>query len=141
MCRCGGTLLVGVEDRDERHLGQVEALAEQVDADQHVVDALAQLGQQLDAAQRVDVGVQVAHAHPVLAEEVGELLGHLLRQRRDEHALVALDPHRISSSRSSIWPFDGFTTISGSTRPVGRMICSTTPSAMPISYLPGVADR
>ena len=31
--------------------------------------------------------------------------------------------------------------ISGSTRPVGRMICSTMPSAMPISYRPGVADR
>ena len=28
--------LVGVEDRDQRHLGQVEALAQQVDADQHV---------------------------------------------------------------------------------------------------------
>src|SRR5690606_17171357 len=42
-------LLVGVEDRDERHLGQVEALAEQVDADQHVELAGAQLPQQLDA--------------------------------------------------------------------------------------------
>ena len=32
-------LLVGVEDRDERDLGQVEALAQQVDADEHVEDA------------------------------------------------------------------------------------------------------
>ena len=29
-------LLVGVEDRDQRHLGQVEPLAEEVDADQGV---------------------------------------------------------------------------------------------------------
>ncbi|BCI88715.1 hypothetical protein NIIDMKKI_39210 [Mycobacterium kansasii] len=36
-------LLVGVEDRHQRHLGQVEALAQQIDADQHVVVAEAQL--------------------------------------------------------------------------------------------------
>ena len=29
-------LLVGVEDRDQRHFGDVEPLAQQVDADQHV---------------------------------------------------------------------------------------------------------
>ena len=87
--RAQEALLVGVEDRHERHLGQVEALAQQVDADQHVVDAGAQLGEQLDATEGVDIRVQVAHPHAVLAEEVGELLGHLLRQRRDEHALVA----------------------------------------------------
>ena len=34
-------LLVGVEDRDERHLRQVETLAQQVDADEHVVVARA----------------------------------------------------------------------------------------------------
>ena len=54
-------LLVGVEDRHQRDLGQVETLTQQVDADQHVVLAEPQLPQQLDAAQRVDLGVQVAH--------------------------------------------------------------------------------
>jgi hypothetical protein len=33
---------------------------------------------------------------------------------------------RISPSRSSIWPLVGRIITSGSTRPVGRMICSTT---------------
>ena len=47
----------------------------------------------------------------------------------------------ISSSRSSTRPLEGLITICGSTSPVGRMICSTTPSAMPSSYLPGVAER
>ena len=89
--RAQEALFVGVEDRDERHLGQVEALRAEVDADEHVVHALPQLGEQLDAAQRVDVGVQVAHANPVLAEELGELFGHLLREGRDEHSLVLLD--------------------------------------------------
>ena len=54
-------LLVGVEDGDQRHLGQVEALPQQVDADQHVELAEPQVPQDLDALDGVDVGVQVAH--------------------------------------------------------------------------------
>jgi hypothetical protein len=40
-------LLVGVEDAHERHLGQVEPLAQEVHADEHVELALAQVGQDL----------------------------------------------------------------------------------------------
>ena len=48
---------------------------------------------------------------------------------------------RISASRSSTWPFTGRTMTSGSTRPVGRMICSTTtPPARSSSQSPGVAE-
>ena len=47
--------LVGVEDRDQPAFGNVEPLAQQVDADQHVVDAEAQVADQLDALQRLDV--------------------------------------------------------------------------------------
>ena len=41
--------------RDQRHLGQVETLAQQVDADQHVELAEAQVAQDLDALERVDL--------------------------------------------------------------------------------------
>ena len=41
-------LLVGVQDRDQRNLGQVQTLAQEVDADDHVVDAEAQVAQDLD---------------------------------------------------------------------------------------------
>ena len=82
-------LLVGVEDADEAHLRQVEALAQQVDADDDVVDAEAQVAQDLDALQRVDLGVQVVRADAHLLQVVGQVLGHLLRQRRDQHALAA----------------------------------------------------
>src|SRR4051795_3425291 len=64
-------LLVGVEDRDQRDLRQIETLAEQVDADQHVELAEAQVAQDLDAFDRVDVGVEVAHAHAQLEQVVG----------------------------------------------------------------------
>ena len=76
---------------DQRHLGQVEALAQQVDADQHVELAEAQVAQDLDALERVDVRVQVADAHAELAVVLGQILGHALGQRRDQHALAHLD--------------------------------------------------
>ena len=85
-------LLVGVQDRHQRHLGQVETLAQQVDADEHVELAHPQLAEQLDPAQRVDLGVEVAHADAELEEVVGEVLRHLLRERGDKHPLVALGP-------------------------------------------------
>ena len=47
--------LVGVEDRDQPAFGNVEPLAQQVDADQHVVDAQPEVADQLDALQRLDV--------------------------------------------------------------------------------------
>src|SRR6266545_2139578 len=74
-------LLVGVEDGDQGDLGQVEALAQQVDADQRVELAEPQVAEDLDALHRVDLGVQVAHAQAHLEQVVGEVLGHLLGQR------------------------------------------------------------
>ena len=48
---------------------------------------------------------------------------------------------RISPSRSSICPFTGRISTSGSTRPVGRITCSTTtPADRVSSYGPGVAE-
>jgi hypothetical protein len=60
-------LLVGIEDRNQRDLGHVQSFAQQVDADQHVELAQAQVADDLDALDRLDVRVQVAHAHAVLA--------------------------------------------------------------------------
>ena len=83
-------LLVGVEDRDERHLGQVEPLAQQVDADEDVVLAEAKVADDLDPLERVDLRVEVARADAGLEQVVGEVLGHLLRERRDERPLASL---------------------------------------------------
>ena len=54
--RAQEALLVGVEDRHQRHLGQVEALPQQVDADQHVELAEAEVAEDLDALDGVDLG-------------------------------------------------------------------------------------
>jgi hypothetical protein len=122
-------LLVGVQDRHEGHLGQVEALAQQVDADEDVVLPEPQLAQQLDPAQGVDVGVQVADPDALVEQVVGEVLGHLLGQRRDEHPLVRAAR---GGSRQQVvdLALGGLEDDLGVDQPVGRMICSTTPSAL-----------
>ena len=94
--------------------------------------AEAQIAQDVDAVERLDVGVQVADAHAELAVVVGQVLGHALGQRGDRararssrralsdlgEQVVHLARHRAHLDRA------------GPCRPVGRMICSTTtPSA------------
>jgi hypothetical protein len=80
--------LVRVQDRHQRHLGQVETLTQQVDADENVVLPQPQLTQQLHPPQRVDLGVQIPHPNSLLQQVIRQVLRHLLRQRRHEHPLV-----------------------------------------------------
>ena len=83
--------LVGVEDRHQGDLGHVEALAEQVDADEDVELAEPQVAHDFHALHRIDVGVQVAYADTVLIEVLGEIFGHPLGQRRHQHPLARRD--------------------------------------------------
>ena len=81
--------LVGVEDGDKGAFGNVEALAQEVDADQRIERAEAEIADDLDALDGVDVRVHVAHAHAVLVQILGEVLGHALGQRRHQRAVAA----------------------------------------------------
>ena len=76
----------------QRDLGQVEPLAQQVDADQHVELALAQVAQDPHALERLDVGVQVAHPHAEVVVVLGQVLGHALGERGHQHALALRRP-------------------------------------------------
>ena len=84
------SFLVGIEDRDQPAFGNVEPLAQQVDPDQHVVDPQAQIADQLDALQRLDVGVHVADLDARLVHELGQILRHPLGQRGDERSVACL---------------------------------------------------
>ena len=55
----------------------------------------AQVAQDFDALQRVDVGVHVAHAHALFVHVFGEVFGHTLRQCRDQNA-IALQRHLLA---------------------------------------------
>ena len=70
--------LVRVQNGHQPAFGNVQPLAQQVDAHQHVIYAKAQVADQLDALERLDVRMHVAHAQPCLVHELGEVLGHAL---------------------------------------------------------------
>ena len=56
----------------------------------HVEGAEAQVAEDLDALQRVDVGVHVAHANALLVQILGQVLGHALGQHGDQRAIAGL---------------------------------------------------
>ena len=85
-------LLVGIEDRHQGHLRQVEALPQQVHPHQHVIFAIAQVLDDLDPLERMDLRVQVAHPHPVFGQIVGEIFRHPLGEGGHQHPLLLLGP-------------------------------------------------
>ena len=76
--------LVGVENGDQRDFGQVEALAQEVDADQHVELAQAQIAEQFDALEGVQIAVQPLAADVLLAEERRQVFGQPFGERGDQ---------------------------------------------------------
>ena len=82
-------LFIGVKNSHERHFGQIEALAQQIDTHKHVEFATAQIAQNLDALERRDVGMHIASTNPLIEQMIGEVFRHFLRERGNEHALVS----------------------------------------------------
>ena len=66
--RAQEALLVGIQNRDQRNLRDVQTLAEQIDADQHIELIEAHGADDLRALQGVNVRVQIAHPHADLPE-------------------------------------------------------------------------
>ena len=88
------------------------------------------------ALERLDVGVQVAHAHAEVVVVLGQVLGHALGERRDQHALAPLGAQR--GSRPAGRPPGPSPGAPRSPGPSGRWAgstCSTTtPPAFCSSY-------
>src|SRR5207237_8126801 len=57
------SFFIRVENGDERYLRQIESLAKQINADQHVEFTAPQAAQDLDAIERCDLGVQLSALH------------------------------------------------------------------------------
>ena len=81
-------LLVRVQDPDEPHLGDVEPFPQEVDANEHIELAQAQLPDDLAPLQRLDLGVEVAGPDLFVGKELTEFLGQLLRERGDENTVA-----------------------------------------------------
>ena len=88
--RAQKALFVGVEYRHQRDFRQVQAFAQQVDADQHVEFPAAQVAEDFHALERLDLRVQVPAANADLGVVVGQILGHALGQGGHQHALTGL---------------------------------------------------
>ena len=87
--RAQESLLVCVQNRDERHLRQVQPFTQQVDPDEHVESAPPQVAENLHTLQRLDIRVQVADLDAELLIVRRQVLRHPLGQRRHQHALPA----------------------------------------------------
>ena len=53
--------------------------------------AQPQVSEDLDALDGVDLRMQVAHPQPLFEQVVGEVLGHALRERGDQHPVALVD--------------------------------------------------
>jgi len=81
-------LLIRVEDRNQSAFGDVQPFPQQVDADQHIVNAHAQVADQLDPLQRFGVRMHVADLDPRFVHIFGQIFRHPLGQRGDERAIA-----------------------------------------------------
>ena len=80
--------LIGVEDGDHRHLGQVQSFSQQVHAHQNVKMSLTQISQQLDPFKSVQLAMEPL-APDILLDEVScQVFGQSLGECCDEHSLA-----------------------------------------------------
>ena len=92
--RCLGTeiaFLVRVQDGDQGAFRDVESFAQQVDADQNVEDAEAEITDDLDPLQGVDVGMDVADLKAGFRHVFGEIFRHAFRERGNQNPLIGGD--------------------------------------------------
>ena len=88
--------------------------------------AKPQVANDLDALDRVDIRMQIAHFDAVLGKIIGQVFGHALGERGDQHALIDLDAlvdlrQQVVDLRRRRPHFD-----LRIDKPVGRTTCSTT---------------
>ena len=81
-------LLIRIKNRHERDLRNVEALAKEVDAHEHVDLAHAQIANDIHAVERRSVRVHVVNLKSLVKEMVRKVLRHALCERRHQDALL-----------------------------------------------------
>ena len=81
-------LFIGIQDRHERHLRQIQALPQQVHPHQNVVLPEAQILDDLDPLDRVNLRVEITHPRTVFGQVIGEIFRHPLGEGGHQHPLL-----------------------------------------------------
>ena len=89
--RAEKAFLVGVENGNERDFGEVETFAEEIDADEDVVFAFAEIAEEFYPLERFNFGVHVAAGYTYFGVVVCQVLGHAFGESRYKNALVFTD--------------------------------------------------
>ena len=85
------SLLVGIQNGNKAALGNVQALTQQIDANQHIKHAQAQITNDGNALQCVNVRMKIAGIDAALAHILTQFLRHALGERGDQRALSVVD--------------------------------------------------
>src|SRR5208337_29247 len=85
------SFLVRVENADKPDLGDIKALAQEVDPHQHVEFAEPELADDLGAFQRLDLRVEVAGADTPVCEVLGKFLGKFFGERGHQYTVATFD--------------------------------------------------
>ncbi len=85
-------LLIGIEHGNKRYFAQIKPLTQQVDTDQYIKKATAQLFHDLHPLECLHVGVDVVAADVVSSQVFGQLFGHPLGEGGDQDPLIPFHP-------------------------------------------------
>ena len=83
---------IGIQNGYQRNLRQVQTLAQQVDAYQHLKLAQTQVTNQFHSLDGLDIMVHIPHLDAFLLQIIGQVLCHPFGQGGDQHTLVLLLP-------------------------------------------------
>ena len=85
------TFLVGIQNRHQRNFRHIQTFSQQVDPHQHVELAQPQVTDDFYPLHGINVGVQITHTDPMLAQILGQVFCHALGERGHQHPLALLD--------------------------------------------------
>ena len=85
-------LLIGIQNSNQRNFRQIQTLAQQIDANQHIKDTQAQIPNDFHALYRFDIMMQISHTNARVFQIIGQIFCHFDRQRCDQYALFSRCP-------------------------------------------------
>ena len=74
--RAQEALFIRIQNRHQSAFGDIKPFAQQVNPDQHVKGPKAQIPQNFDPLNRINIRMHIAHANALFVQIFGQILGH-----------------------------------------------------------------